>query len=657
MSKQNKPNIIWISTHDTSAKNLGCYGDKFSHTPNIDSLATNGIRYANAFTAGPICSPSRTSIFTGMHPTTLGTHHHRSAVVRPNYVQLITTILKNAGYTCTKPDTDLNLYISPDEYDDFLDPNEIWDKKHSAAPFFAYFKLGSPHASVFKLEPKDARKERSKLLKENELHDPANAPVPSFIPNTPLFRERYALFYDAVTNMDKEVGGILSKLKENGLMDNTAIVFWGDHGTGYPRGKIHAYDDGLHVPLIIRFPKSHQYLAPTKPGSTVSDLVMHMDLAPTTLRLAGIPKPDHMQGHDLCLTENTLNRDFVCSARDRLDNNPEMTRTIRTISYRYIRNFFPHQPYASFYPDGGFFSAVPPIGTPDRDFWETSQLPGEEKIHDPDGAFLLLGSPNQQGLPSEYQKYLCWQNTKPLEELYDIKNDPEEIHNLASEPSFEKLKNSLREELFNWMIETKDLGLIDEIEIVSRAAPYNGVNHEVGRHCNNFQRILETADLSRLGEKSRNELLNRLKDPDSAVRFWAVTGLSTLKSDKCLTKTLKPALDDESSCVRLAAANQLVGLGRGLMTIPAFSRELKSDILWNRLRAGAYLSYHSKENLKHMKPLLPILITASTNPNIMGSEYEPVSKNNRGRNMLDSQRDVIAKQWVLNRVIRRIKLS
>ena len=99
-----KPNILWISNHDSSASNYGCYGDRYAHTPNIDRLAAEGVRYTNAFTAGPICSPSRTSIYTGMHPTTLGTHHHRSAVIRPEGVELLTKMLMDAGYACTEPD-------------------------------------------------------------------------------------------------------------------------------------------------------------------------------------------------------------------------------------------------------------------------------------------------------------------------------------------------------------------------------------------------------------------------------------------------------------------------------------------------------------------------------------------------------------------------
>ena len=660
MKDQSRPNILWISTHDTSALNYGCYGDTYSRTPNLGRLAAEGVRYTKAFTAGPICSPSRTSIYTGMHPTTLGTHHHRSSVIRPAGVELLPKMLMDAGYACTEPDGDINLYVSKEEFKQYYRSGDFWEKRPDDKPFFAYFKLGNSHASVFKLTPDQARKQRSALLRDDELHDPTDAPVPSFVPDTPLFRERMALFYDALTNVDKQVGQILSKLEEEGVAEDTIVVFWADHGTGYPRGKIHAYDDGLRIPLIMRFPEKYQHLAPGRPGTTVDDPVMHMDLAATTLRLAGIPTPDHFQSRVLCGPDRDAPREFVCSGRDRLDNNPEVIRTIRTRRYRYIRNFLPHQPYASFYPDDGFFATVPEEGTPERAFWETSCLPGEQKIHDPDGVFLMLGPPviiNQNGLPEHYRQFKIWQDHKPLEELYDLENDPEEVNNLADDPAFSDVKDELRQKLFGWMIETRGLGLLDETEIVVRAAEHNGVSHEVGRHCGNFERILETADLPRLGDDGRTELLNRLDDPDSAVRFWAVAGLCSLGVESTMVGRLSPLVDDPSISVSLAAGDYLVRAGEGGIALPAFARALASDILWARLRAGAYLSYRSREQLRPMKPLTPALQAAIENRKIFGPEHDPHIRTNQFAGMLNAQRDVIGRQWVLERAMKRIELS
>ncbi len=655
-----KPNILWISNHDSSASNYGCYGDRYAHTPNIDRLAAEGVRYTNAFTAGPICSPSRTSIYTGMHPTTLGTHHHRSAVIRPEGVELLTKMLTGAGYACTEPDGDINLYVSKEEREQYYSSGNFWEKRPEDKPFFLYYKLGSSHASVFKLTPDAARKGRSPLLSDDELHDPKDVPVPSFVPDTPLFRERMALFYDALSNVDKQAGEILNKLEEQVLRGDTIVVFWADHGTGYPRGKIHAYDDGLKIPLIMRFPEKYRHLAPADPGATVDELVMHMDLCATTLQLAGVPIAEHIQSRNLCGPNRDEARDFVCSARDRLDNNPEVIRTIRTEKYRYIRNFLPHQPHASFYPDGGFFTTVPEEETPERAFWGTSCLPGEQKIHDPDGVFLMLGPPvmiKQDGLPEHYWQYQIWQDHKPAEELYDIEKDPEAVHNLADDPAFSDVVDELRQKLFGWMIETRDLGLIDEAEIVARAEQYNGVSHEVGVHCDNFERILETADLARMGREAKEELAKRLGDTDSAVHFWAVTGLCSLGVERTMIERLSPLLEDPSISVSLAAGDYLVRAGESARALPAFACALASDILWARIRAGAYLSYRSREELQAMKPLIPVLEQAINKQEMFGPEHNSQIKRNNCNRMLDNQRDGIVRVWVLERVMKRIDLA
>ena len=413
-------------------------------------------------------------------------------------------------------------------------------------------------------------------------------------------------------------------------------------------------------PLIPHIHAFNRHLAPVEPGATVDELVMHMDLCATTLQLADIPIAEHIQSRNLCGPNKDEAREFVCSARDRLDNNPEVVRTIRTEKYRYIRNFLPLQPYASFYPDNGFFAAVPEEGTLERAFWETSCLPGEQKIHDPDGVFLMLGPPvmiKQEGLPEHYRQFQIWRDHKVAEELYDIEKDPEAVHNLVDDPAFSDIKDELRQKLFGWMIETRDLGLIDEAEIAARAEQYNGVSHEVGVHCDNFERILETADLARMSGEAKEELAKRLGDPDSAVRFWAVTGLCSLGVERAMIERLSPLLNDLSISVSLATGDYLVRAGEGALALPAFARALASDILWARLRAGAYLSYRNRQELQAMKPLIPVLEQAINKQEMFGPEHNSQIERNNYNRMLDNQRDGIVRVWVLERVMKRIELA
>jgi len=376
-----------------------------------------------------------------------------------------------------------------------------------------------------------------------------------------------------------------------------------------------------------------------------------MDMGPTVLSMAGVPIPDHFQGKAFLGPEKIQPREFVCGARDRLDNCNEMIRTVRDERYRYIRNFLPHRPYGSFYPDGGFFREVPIEGTPEHAFWDTSCLPGEQKIHDPDGVFLMP-------VPESYSKYLIWQDSKPFEELYDLNEDPEAVENLAGNPEYETITDRMRNTLFAWMIETRDLGVIDETELIVRAAAYGGVNYEVGAHCQNYERILETADLTRLGEEGRVMLIERLDDPDSAVRYWAVTGLISFDGDDAIMQKLTQLVNDESLSVGLAAGDALCRFEQPEKATAAFTRALESDILWARCRAGANLSYYGRQTLAKMKMLIPALETALNNPSSYG-EYDqdmntlipPI------RNFFIHSRDGIVGEWVLKRAIRRIDLA
>ncbi len=562
---------------------------------------------------------------------------------------MLTHYLMAEGYNCSAINTDLNTDIDPDEWAAYQS-NDVLLEQADEKPFFAVYSFGESHASVFKLTPEQARDQRSSLLTDEELHDPDEAPLPIFMPDTPLARERTALFYDGLMQVDRHVGEVIEKLGSAGVLDNTIVFFWSDHGTGYPRGKTHVYEDGLRVPLIIRFPDKYQHLAIGPPGTVVDDLVMTMDMGASVLSMMDVQIPQHFQGRAFLGKQKEPYRDFVCGARDRLDNCNEMIRTIRSEKYRYIRNFLPHRPYASFWPDGGFFETPPKEGTPEHDFWDTSCLPGELKVHDPDGVFLLP-------IPEAYSAYLVWQAKKPFEELYDVENDPEEIANLAGDPKYSGLKDQLRTELFEWMIETRDLGLIDETEMIVRATEYDGVNYEVGAHCENYAHVLETADFSRLGEAGKAKLIDRLDDSDSAVRYWAITGLMSYEAEDTVLQKIGSLVQDESISVSLAAADLLCQNNR-TEGMPALERALQSDLLWARFRAGANLSFYRREILAQLKALIPALQAALDNPVCYGP-FEPNwdALIPPVQTMYLAQKDTIMGEWVLQRVIKRIELA
>ncbi|MHC4327089.1 MAG: sulfatase family protein [Planctomycetota bacterium] len=424
--EQRRPNILWISCEDTSP-DLGCYGDEYADTPNLDRLAHEGCRYTNAFVPYPVCAPTRSSVITGMYPSSIGTMHMRTGLrgyeaVPPPYVKCFTEYLRAAGYYCTNH--------SKTDYQ-FKAPFTAWDKgrdwrdRPGDVPFFSVINLTISH------ESKNWPKKNEKLV-----HDPAKVAIPPFYPDTPIVRQNLARYYDNVTKMDEQAGEILQRLKADGLSDNTIVFFWGDHGRGLPRCKRWCYDSGIHVPLIVRWPGGIE-------SNTISDdLVSLVDLGPTAMSLASVEVPSYMQGRPFLGGQKRAARRFIVAGRERMDKDSyDHVRCIRDKRHKYIRNFMPEKAYAQ------------PI--PYRDRMPIMQ---EWKRLNEEGA---LRGPQK----------LFFQETKPNEEFYDTLNDPHEINNLIDSPEHSERIAKMRTQLREWSEQTGDLGGMPEEELSERMWP------------------------------------------------------------------------------------------------------------------------------------------------------------------------------------------
>lgn len=452
------PNFLWITCEDMSPT-LGCFGDPYAFTPNIDRLAAEGVRFINVFTHSPVCAPSRSGVITGMYPTSIGTHNMRCQAVPPPFVRCFTEYLRTAGYYCTNnAKTDYNFAHDPKIGTASAEaaPLTAWDESSSKAhwrnrpdqnqPFFAVFNITVTHESQLRSREPNLLK-RIEALPPEARHDPAKAPVPLYLPDTPAVRRDIAQHYDTVTLMDIRVGEILRELEEDGLADDTIVWFWSDHGVGLPRGKRWVYDSGIRVPLIIRVPeKFRKWAYPDdpdriKPGSIIDDLVAFVDLAPTMLSLAGIPIPKHMQGQAFLGPQKSPPRKFIFAARDRMDETYDIIRAVRDKRFKYIRNFAPHLPYAQ--------EVEYAEETPTMQEWR--RLNAEEKLNEVQRFFFLP--------------------TKPIEELYDTQTDPHETRNLANDPKYRSVLETTRRELFRWMREIGDVGLIPEPELTEMMRP------------------------------------------------------------------------------------------------------------------------------------------------------------------------------------------
>ncbi|HUV64268.1 MAG TPA: sulfatase-like hydrolase/transferase, partial [Sedimentisphaerales bacterium] len=277
-------------------------------------------------------------------------------------------------------------------------------------------------------------------LKPHERHDPDKAVLPPYYPDTPAVRRDWAQYYDLITLTDKLVADVLKQLEDDGLADNTIVWFWGDHGRGLPRGKRWIYDSGLKVPLIIHVPAKWRKLAmpdnpdAVKPGTVNDDLIAFIDFAPTMLSLTGIKIPDHIQGQAFLGSQKASPREYIFAARDRMDEAYDLIRAVRDKRYKYIRNYMPHLSRGQ---DINYMNEMPTMQ-------EMRRLNAEGKLEGPQKQYF--------------------EETKPVEELYDTATDPHEVKNLASDPKYKDVLRRMRVIHAKWVRETGDIGLIPEPE-------------------------------------------------------------------------------------------------------------------------------------------------------------------------------------------------
>ena len=536
-AKADKPNILWITCEDMSPA-FGCYGDKYSTTPNLDRFAAESVRYTNAFATAPVCSPVRSCLITGLLATSLGTPNLRSQFPIPAKIKGFPAIFRAAGYYCTNNvKTDYNTAnagaIIKASWDNCSNTAH-WRGRKAGQNFFAIFNDMTTHQSRTMVWPyaKFAKDIRSRLAPA-ERHDPAAAPLPPYYPDTPIVRRTVARFYDCITAMDKNTGRILKQLADDGLADDTIVFFYGDHGSGMPRHKRLILDSGMRVPLLIRFPKKYRHLAPAKPGQATDRLVSFVDFPPTVLSVAALAVPDTMQGTAFLGPKAGKPRTHVYGARDRVDEAFDLARSVRDANWLYVRNYMPHLSYnqPSWYSDQGEIRQ------------EITRLARAGKLTSP--AQTHYAGP-----------------TRAREELYDTANDPHQVRNLAADPARKDRIATMRSLLRRWLLEKRDLGFLPELDMAIRsrgATPY-----DMARNGRTYplETILDAAELVGAGPAAMGRQMILLRHMDSAVRYWAVVGLRAL-GDKAQTAqtALVKSLADPAPAVRIEAAWALADLG------------------------------------------------------------------------------------------------
>ncbi|MFP6692559.1 MAG: sulfatase [Pirellulales bacterium] len=457
--ERKRPNILWIVGENLKL-DLACYGAKNVNTPNLDGLAKRGVRYTHVFSTSPVCAPSRSAFFVGMYATTSDTHNmrsHREDGYRlPEGVRPITHRLRDVGYYTANIKTigdeqvgsgklDLNFVKEGKLYD-----TNAWEPLKHNQPFFAQINTLEAEYDIYDRQTwRQPRVEWKGERRHEQFATPENVTPPPYYPDHPLVRTEWARYLNSISGMDKTIGRILAQLKKDGLADDTVVMFFGDNGRIEPRGIHWCYDTGLHVPMIIHWPKNFPPPKNYKSGRVSDEVVSLIDVTPTTLGFAGIDRPLGMHGRIFLGDKLGPARQYAFSARDRIDETVNRVRSVRGQRYHYLRNYYPDRHFTSL------------------NRYKEKCFPIKPLMRQLMAAGKLTGPPAELMSP-----------TVPREQLFDTLNDPHEIHNLAGspKPAHKEVLIRMRTALSVWMVETQDQGEFPEpAEVV---APFEKEMHD-----------------------------------------------------------------------------------------------------------------------------------------------------------------------------------
>jgi arylsulfatase A-like enzyme len=539
-----RPNILWITCEDMSPS-LGCFGDRVAATPRLDALAEQSLRYTCCWSNAPVCAPARTTIISGMYPPSLGAEHMRSQTKMGAGQKMFPQLLREAGYyTSNNSKEDYNIDLTGAVWDESSNKAH-WRKRKPGQPFFSVFNFTITHESQIRTRPHKLRQ------------DPNEVRIPAYHPDTPEVRLDWAQHYDNVNTMDGLAGKVLDELKADGLADNTIVFFYSDHGSGMPRSKRWPYNSGLRVPLIVHIPEKWKALATSeyRPGDATDRPVSFVDLAPTVLSLAGLPKPGYHQGFAFLGSAVEPRQAYVYGFRGRMDERYDMVRSVTDGRYVYLRHYMPHRIYAQ--------HIAYMFETPTTQVWQKLYKEGK--------------------LTAVQQQF--WK-TKPVEELYDLRPDRDEVNNLAGQARMAPILAKLRKAQEDLAARIRDIGFLPENEIHERAG--SGAPYDAAQKMENLPRIQAMA-----AETDPAKLAAGLKDPESAVRYWAAMRHLIRQN----AAPLRPLLKDPAPAVRIVAA-EAIGRYGAAADLPAALEVLVE--LADQEKQGIFVSLQALNALDYL---------------------------------------------------------
>ncbi|NBS19295.1 MAG: DUF229 domain-containing protein, partial [Flavobacteriia bacterium] len=515
--EESQPNIVWLTTEDNAPQYMELYNEKGVAMPSIEGLAKKGVVYHRAFSNAPVCSVARSTLITGCYAPRIFTQFHRKAqeVPLPEGIMPFPYYLRQAGYyTSNNSKQDYN----------FILPDGVWDASSKKASY----KDRKPGQPFFHVQNFTVTHEGNLHFDQSAIYtipdqDLEHIEVFPYHPDTKTFRYSYHHFHKRHQLADQQIGAFLSELEEQGLMENTIIFYFGDHGGVLPRSKGYAYESGLHVPLVVRIPENFQHLAKHERGSRTNGFVSFIDFGPTVLNLAGIPVPKVLDGtpflgENICPNE-LAKRDTTFGYADRFDEKYDLVRTIRKGKYKYNRN------YQGYYPDGL------------QNNYRYRMLAFEE--------WRQLYKQGNKLTDAQKQFF----QTRPPEQLFDIENDPHEIHDLSKDPKHQKKLLELRGLLSKKVKTINDLSFYPENYMVNHALN-DGINYGV-KHTKEIAKLADISDLQLKDFSSAKiDLLKHLKSKNPNERHWALINCTSFQqADKDLIKEARRLLNDKDNMV------------------------------------------------------------------------------------------------------------
>ena len=582
-----RPNIVFVFAEDITP-DFGAYGDPYAVTPTIDRLAADGVLFEHCNVTSAVCSPSRSSMATGMYQTTIGGHPHRGGRGDEGDPAFFTRYLRQAGYHVDyHGKLDANRANTDEAFDSEQRTEPDLARLHEIdSPFFIFYNVFATHqARSWRLR----RHYSEGYVPDEALPEAEDFEIPPYQADTPGTREQWQSYYSAITALDERIADLRRALDAQGLADNTIIILSSDHGHGLARGKRTPYNSGVRVPMIAFVPEPFRHENMPPPGTVSQRLVSLVDLAPTVLHLAGVKIPEHMHGLPFFGSAADAQRHpHLFAAVDINGELPEIRRTLFDGRYRYVRNFLPHMPRVLIvrYDFGG---------ASQRDLvegwrWRTLQPEADALFDQP----------------------------RVMEELYDTREDPHEVRNLAADPEHRDRLLSMRSALkefvtgqSGWTGGLYDQGLFDDGRRPGRPRPARLDQRHSLERMNQIWSWMAWANSTAPGSHPRDPEAIRPRlhgTRDQTELYWAAVGLVFAPGlgdgeADALAAIIRPDHGDRDTDELLAqvfAARALANHGRG--DVDAAVARLV-DILGRKWFGTRWALFRAAQALEDMAPM------------------------------------------------------